>query len=418
MKPESTWMMTSIVAAALLSTIATAQTTPPQYSVLDLGLVGAAGAPWSIAKNGLVAGVVVTPDNKSHGVVWFQGLEFVIGAPALGGPNSEANGIGMNGQIVGAAQTAAANGEDFCGFTAMGLTPSSTACLPFVMQDGVMTKLPTLGGPNGVANAVNSQGIAAGWAETEFRDPNGACTVAQFQPVIWGNNGVTQLFTFPGDTDGVAWSINESGQAVGASGTCTGFSIDTGDYLLEKHPMLWTDGVAINLGTLGGSGALAGNHACSINNLGQVAGHSDLNGDTTFHGFLWSWETGMTDIGTLPGDFASLAIGIGDQGIAVGASFDQNFNERAILIANGSLTDLNTLVASNPQKLYLVQGNAINASGQIVGLAATSSGDIHGFLATPSTVSGNSPTSEAVRMPVLSSEVRKAIQRRLGIRGR
>ena len=52
---------------------------------------------------------------------------------------------------------------------------------------------------------------------------------------------------FAGDTDGVAWSINESGQAVGSSGTCTSFSIDNGDFLLEKHPMLWTDGAAINL---------------------------------------------------------------------------------------------------------------------------------------------------------------------------
>jgi probable HAF family extracellular repeat protein len=182
--------------------------------------------------------------------------------------------------------------------------------------------------------------------------------------------------------------------------------------------MLWTNGAAIHLGTLGGSGALSGNHACSINNLGQVAGHSDMPGDATFHGFLWNWDTGIQDIGTLPGDFASLAIGIGDQGTAVGASFDQNFNERAILIASGTLTDLNTLVSSNPQKLYLVQGNSINASGQIVGLAATSTGDIHGFLAIPSTESGSSPAFEGVTMPSLSSEVRKSIQRRLGIRGR
>jgi probable HAF family extracellular repeat protein len=417
MKPQSKWMITSIAAVALASGLASAQTTPPRYSVLDLGLVGASGAPWSIANNGLIAGVVVTSDNKSHVAVWFQGFEFVMGTSALGGPNSEANGISLNGQVVGATQTKAANGEDFCGFTAMGLAPSSTACRPFILQDGVMNTLPTLGGANGVANAVNSQGLAAGWAETQSPDPNGACTVSQFEPVIWTKTGVTQLNTFPGDTDGVAWSINESGQAVGASGTCTGFSVNSGDYLLEKHPMLWTDGAAINLGTLGGTGALSGNHACSINNRGQVAGHSDLAGDTTFHGFLWSWETGIKDIGTLPGDFASLAIGIGDQGTAVGASFDQNFNERAILIADGTLTDLNTLVSSNPQQLYLLQGNSINVSGQIVGLAATSNGDIHGFLAIPSSDLSNSTALEDVTMPVLSSNVRKAIQRRLGIHG-
>ena len=280
-----------------------------------------------------------------------------------------------------------------------------------------MTQLRTLGGPNGVANAVNSQGVAAGWAETQLRDPNAACPVAQFEAVIWGKNGMTQLATFPGDSDAVAWSINNSGQAVGASGTCTSYNMNTTLFLLEKHPMLWTDGVAINLGTLGGEGTLAGNHACAINNLGQVVGHSDLPGDTTFHGFLWTSDTGMKDIGTLPGDVASLAIGINDQGTAVGSSFDQNFNEKAILIAGGTLTDLNTIVASNPKKLFLVQANSINAKGEIIGLAATSTGDVHGFLAIPASGSASS-AFEGVAMPALSLEARTKILRRSGIRGR
>ena len=69
--------------------------------------------------------------------------------------------------------------------------------------------------------------------------------------------------------------------------------------------MLWEAGAAINLGNLGGDGLFGGHHACAINNRGQVVGHSDLTGDTTFHTFLWTWETGMKDLGTLPGDFAS-----------------------------------------------------------------------------------------------------------------
>ena len=86
-----------------------------------------------------------------------------------------------------------------------------------------------------------------------------------------------------------------------------------------------------DLGNLGGDGRFGGNHACAINNRGQVVGHSDLTGDTTFHAYLWTRETGMRDLGTLQGDFASLAIGINDRGEVVGASLAANFSPRAIL---------------------------------------------------------------------------------------
>lgn len=410
--------MKSITAAGFLAAIAMAQTAPPKYAILDLGAIGGAGYVNIIGNNGLIAGSAVTPNNNLHSVVWFKGLEFDFGPPSLGGLHSAATAINGAGQAVGVAQTTVPNGEDFCGFNAFGLTKSSTSCVPFVWQNGVTTKLPTLGGANGVANSINNQGQAAGWAETAFPDASGACAVAQFLPVIWGKSGVTTLSPYPGDTDGVAWAINDSGQAVGASGSCTSFSIYSNDSLLEKHPMLWIDGVAINLGTLGGTGAGSGNHACALNNRGQVVGHTDLKGDETFHGFVWSAETGMQDIGTLPGDYASLTLGINDQGALVGVSLDQNFNSRAILLQNGAMTDLNTIVSSNPQKLYLAQANSINASGEIVGLAADAAGNLHGFLATPATEGTNSPALETVAMPALSSEARKVMFRRMGIRGK
>ena len=86
--------------------------------------------------------------------------------------------------------------------------------------------------------------------------------------------------------------------------------------MAPKHAMLWEGGVVINLGNLGGDGLGGGNHACAINNSGQVVGHSDLTGDTTFHTFLWTWETGMKDLGTLPGDFASTAISLNDPALS------------------------------------------------------------------------------------------------------
>jgi len=79
---------------------------------------------------------------------------------------------------------------------------------------------------------------------------------------------------------------------------------------------------------------------------------------------------------------ASLALGINDRGDVVGASLDTSFNPRALLWENGVMTDLNTRIAANPSGLHLLLALSINSRGEIVGLAATSTG-LHGFLATP-----------------------------------
>jgi probable HAF family extracellular repeat protein len=153
---------------------------------------------------------------------------------------------------------------------------------------------------------------------------------------------------------------------------------------VENYALLWEkDGSVHDLGNLGGTGGIAGNHACALNNQGQVVGHSELANDATFHGFLWTRETGMRDLGTLPGDSASLGLGINDKGEVVGASLDANFNPRAILREDSAMTDLNTLIAANPSGLYLLIAESINSSGEIIGLAVTSTGETHGFLATP-----------------------------------
>ena len=244
-----------------------------------------------------------------------------------------------------------------------------------------MTKLPTLGGANGYANMINNRGDVVGLAQNNTQDPG--CPVSRFEPVIWENGAIRKLPTPSGAPYGVAAQINDNGQVVGAAGACGAFNSNTGLYLVENYALLWEkDGSVHDLGNLGGTGANAGNHACALNNQGQVVGHSELPNDTTFHGFLWTRETGMRDLGTLPGDPASLALGINDRGEVVGASLDASFNPRALLCEEGVMTDLNTRIAANPSGLYLLLAVSINSRGEIVGLAVTSAG-LHGFLATP-----------------------------------
>jgi probable HAF family extracellular repeat protein len=143
------------------------------------------------------------------------------------------------------------------------------------------------------------------------------------------------------------------------------------------------DGTLTDLGNLGGIDGPAGNHACSINNAGQVVGHATL-ADGSFHAFLWTKRSGMVDLYTLPGDAASLAIGINDRGQVVGASLDGDFNPSAVIWdINGKISNLNSLIPDN-SKLQLLVAFSINAAGEIIGIAVnTKTGEPHGFLATP-----------------------------------
>ncbi len=374
-------ILASIAAGSLLAALAMAA--PPQrsYTVTDLGAVGnPPGQPYFVTNNGMVSGAATAANGAMHAVFWYKGQKIDIGAPGLGGPNSTALGVNERGQFVGEAESSAPNSEDFCGFNAYGF-PSDTACLPFLWQNGVMTKLPTLGGANGIANTINNRGDVVGNAENDTKDPG--CPVFQFKPVIWENGKIQPLPTYAGDPVGAALAINDNGQAVGISGPCSAFNPNLGLYLVDAHALLWENGVVTDLGSLGGpAGTFGGNHACAINNKGQVVGHSDLTGDTTFHAYVWTRETGMKDLETLPGDFASLALGINDKGEIVGASLSATFSERAVLWENDVMTDLNTLIPAN-SALYLQQAESINASGQIVGFGVTSAGAVHGFLATP-----------------------------------
>jgi len=162
-------IMTSIAAGSLLAALAMAQT--QRFSVTDLGAVGPAGQPFVITNNGLVSGAAAFPDNTLHSVLWYKGRKLDIGTPGLKGPNSMAIGVNQWGQVAGEAQTLSPDpkGEDFCGFAALGLPSSSTTCLPFLWQNGVMYPLPTLGGNNGAANQINNRGEVAGMAENTHR---------------------------------------------------------------------------------------------------------------------------------------------------------------------------------------------------------------------------------------------------------
>jgi probable HAF family extracellular repeat protein len=391
-----------------------------RYTITDLGTLegGTFSQPFFINRYGLVSGSSNLPDGNQHAVLWLGKLKLDIGAPGLGGPNSIAFGDNDRFQSAGEAETSTPDpkNEDFCGFG------THLTCSPFLWQDGGMIQLPTLGGNNGVATAINNRGEVSGFAENSIPDPGcPAPQVLEFEPVVWEKGVIHKLPTFGGDPDGITYLINDNGEVVGGSGTCATFNRNSLNNLLPVHALLWEKGKATDLGNLGGqTGQAGGNVAYGINNQGQVVGNSDLPDDTTFHAFLWTKRTGMQDLGTLSGDVASLSISINDVGTVVGASLDASFNLRAFRWEKGVMTDLNTLIAGD-SPLYLLTGCSINSRGEITGLGMTSTGEIHTYLASPTpreggsegaAAAGQAGSSESTRV-ALPDDVRQRLQQQL-----
>ncbi len=377
---------------------------PLRYTVTDLGPTNDTTFSQAtfVADDGVITGLTLNPDFTQHAVLWHRGRITDLGKPGLGGQNSGAFGVNGKGEVDGQAESSNSdsNSENFCGYG------TGLECLPFLWKDGSMTALPLLGGNNGTVGVINNQGEVAGVAETGVRDPRCPSVVAvngtgpqvlDFEAVVWGpRRGQIQMLTpLPGDSVGIALGINDKGQVVGASGSCANTVLP--GFAVAPHAVLWDrDGSVHDLGNLGGTvntGLLAvGNVAEAINNHGHIVGVSALPGNQSIHAFLWTKETGIQDLGTLPGDVYSAGLGINDRGDVVGASIDGNpasGNPRAYLRRNGVMTDLNTLVQSD-SPLYLLTAFTINDAGEIAGFGVNSTGDVHAFRATPCRNENNS----------------------------
>lgn len=402
---------------------------PAHYTVIDLGTLG---GPYSEAffmnNKAAIGGVASRADGTEHAFLWQDGVMRDLGT--LGGPNSIAfGGPNVWDQLVGQSDTAAEDpeGEDFCGFG------THHICLPFLWQSlpfqrSVMHPLPTLGGHNGQADGINDRGEVAGTVENETTDTS--CPIGQslhqFKPVIWRKGEIHELPTFSGDPDGVALGTNDNGDVVGASGICAPFNPNTSENLTPLHALLWQKGEMTDLGNLGGTGSNGGILAFNINNHGQVVGLSDIEGNAHFHGFLWTRETGIEDLGTLhTDDVGSSATGLDERGDVVGLSIDASGTPHAFLRLNGEkMIDLNTLIPTD-SPLFLFQACSINSRGELTGVALqTSTGELHAFLATrihseadnESAAPTEQGSSSADRKVVLTENVRRQLQRLLRIR--
>jgi probable HAF family extracellular repeat protein len=347
---------------------------------------GGAAQGIGISDRGWVTGSANLPgDTITHAVLWRRGRITDLGT--LGGDNSAVPFLShSNRTVTGVAETAAVNpdGESWsCNAFFVG-APSRHDCRGFIWHDGHLTALPTLGGPNGFAAASDRRGDVAGWAENRVADPTCvAPQVRQFRAVRWGalSHRPHQLAPLPGDSTSAAVAINDHGLVVGISGAC---GIAVGG-VSAAHAVWWDGhGRPHEMGTLGGS---QWNTPDAVNDHGLVVGFANVPGGASPaslhpHAFAWTARGGMRDLGTLPHDDLSEALGVNDRGQITGESCHGTLSLSAcsaVLWQGGHIYDLGALTGR--PRLHLSNAGDISDSGVITGTVVDGS-RIRAYLAT------------------------------------
>ncbi|MEK8030605.1 hypothetical protein AACH06_07180 [Ideonella sp. DXS29W] len=214
---------------------------------------------------------------------------------------SEATAINVHGEVVGFGQVS----KDDHDFRA------------FHWKDGVMTLLPTFGGPFTKARDINDAGAIVGMSEIANDRP---------RAFIYSQGVMINLGTLGGSRS-EAIAVNNLGDVAGVAELST----------QKRHAFRFRNGVMEDLGTLPHSDT---SEALGINDAGEVVGYSQMkrSHDYQDHAFFFD-ANGMHDLNTLlrPADRSRYLIrqahDINNQGdIAVEAVRSDTWEEVAVIL--------------------------------------------------------------------------------------
>jgi probable HAF family extracellular repeat protein len=357
--------------------------------VTDLGALGGYHSlPFWISKNGLITGVsqnglvdelVGIPQMRA--VLWDKAHR-IIDLGTLGGNTSFGSSVNNRGQVTGAAANNLPENPDVTAFFNAGL-PAAQQIHAFLHDRGAMRDLGTLGGNNSTGVLINEPGEVAGFSATDsvIHDATGLPTI---HPFLWRAGQMLDLGTLGGSLAIPGSIANGYGfHSMNERGDIAGTSTLAGDE--DRHAFIYTGGMMLDIGTLGGNLS----DAIAINNKGQVVGRArttDL--PNSHHPFLW--EKGqITDLGVAAPCTRGTALSINDHGQVVGGfggcsdDPEQIAFFRALYWQKGSpIVDLNELItpASN---IVVDEATAINDRGEIVGAGILPDGSSRAVLLVP-----------------------------------
>lgn len=330
-------MKTTITTIALAAAFANAGT---GYTVRDLGTIGVEAEAHGINNAGVAVGLSYDTI-AAHLAVRFDDPTPV---PLLGpGPAEQREAVAINDSGLVAALAYSLN------------TLGANAYI----SDGA---LPPTDIGQLIPRAIDGQGRVVG------ARPVLAANVYSEHAAWWNGSERVDLPAFANASWSIAHDIDASGRIVGSA-------IPAG--ARRPSAVLWENGTASDLGTLGGASA----QALGINGAGDVVGVADTAAGRP-HAFLYHIDSGAVterlDLGFLGGE-SSAAYDVNDSRQVVGASFGHAF-----LWENGAMHDLNDLVA-DLDGWDLQSAEAINASGVIVGHGLHAPWGRRAFMLVPDT---------------------------------
>ncbi|HJU09843.1 MAG TPA: hypothetical protein VJ728_03150 [Candidatus Binataceae bacterium] len=244
--------------------------------------------------------------------------------------------------------------------------PGGTQVHAFRWERGEMQDLGTLGGPDSIGFYINERGEVAGQSLTNST-PNPSTGFPTVDSFLWKDGRMIDLGNL-GGTYGAPNVVNNHSQIAG-------FSNLAGD--TKQHPFFWERGVLTDIGTFGGDNG----EAIWMNDAGQVVGTADL-ADGTHHAFVWQ-RGRMRDVGTVGTDPCSNGKGINSWGLATGTTTDCNGNILHLFLwKNGEIVNLSALIRPGSD-VTVTDLAMINDRGEIAGEGVTADGNQRAILLVP-----------------------------------
>jgi len=356
---------------------------PAHGSVLDLGTLGGGHSRASAVNDaGQVAGAATVAGGALHAFLWSRqtGMRDL---GTLGGEESQATAINARGDVAGTAQLAngcwhAFRWSDGEGMRDLG---GDASCEPYLQP--YVTGLNARGDVVGVAPDAAGEMQSFRWTEGEglelLAPPPGfdstwavgvndlgqvAGTATRSEPFLqrafrWSYASSLELLDHGGFEQTTAAAINSAGQVAGTA---------------DRRAALWSGAALTDLGTLGGSVSAA----FDLTDSGAVVGGSSL-ADGRFHAFRWTAAHGMTDLSTsdVLGSHARVGNGRGDAAGVFTRTENPGAGGQAFCWTRR--TGMTTLESLGQHRTLALD---LNAVGQVVGAAATPSGQEHAVLWT------------------------------------
>lgn len=307
-------------------------------TMYDVTILASTGFAFAINDAGVVAGSA-EPNHTypPQAAVWNAPAQGVLTNPG-GTIGGAVLGINNTGDVAGYLLTAPYQGE------------------AVVWHGGSPTVLGSIAGASSQANAINAAGQVAGTINT-----------AGFQQaVVWNGTKPTILGSISGNQTSAA-AINTAGQVVGYSGAETG----------SHQAVIW-DGTTPTL--LQSPGGTTSSEANGINDLGQVVGGVTFSSRSS-SAVIWQGQS-LTVLGSLGGSYAD-AKAINDIGQVVGDGGNSRHLQSGIVWSGATAIDVNNLLSSDPEGLFIESLDGINSLGQIIGFGLDSLGNEYPVLLTP-----------------------------------